>query len=132
MREGFAERFKQALDEAGYGSLHLTELGEMFGVTPQAVRKWKMGEAIPTAQRAPLVAQKLGVRRSWLLDNELPIRVHQVELAEKGHAYSSGHDALSISRTELKLLNDYRNLPQNLRHLVEQLAEVMNKEQRRK
>jgi transcriptional regulator with XRE-family HTH domain len=132
VREGFAERFKLALDEAGYGNSQLKELGTLFAVTPQAVRKWLLGEAMPTAEHAPLLAQKLGVRRAWLLDNELPMRAQVLDMAEKGSPYASSDESLSISREEFKLLTDYRSLPRNLRVLVEQLAEAMKKEFRRR
>lgn len=132
VREGFAERLKLALEEAGFGSSQLKELGAVFDVTPQAVRKWLMGEAMPTAERAPALAGKLGVRRAWLLDGELPMRAHVLDMAEKGRQYAAGTEGVSISREEFKLLSDYRNLPRSLRTLVEQLADGMNRELRRK
>lgn len=132
VREGFAERLKLALDEAGFGNSQLKELGAVFSVSPQAVRKWLMGEAMPTAERAPALAEKLGVRRAWLLDGELPMRAHLLDMAEKGPQYAASAEGVSISREEFKLLSDYRNLPRNLRLLVEQLADGMNRELRRK
>ena len=72
VREEFAERFKLALDEAGLRDMK--DLATALGVTAQAVRKWREGDSIPTAEHAPLLAEKLGVRRAWLLDGELPMR----------------------------------------------------------
>lgn len=132
VRGGFADRLRLALDEAGYGKAQLKELGVVFGVTPQAVRKWLVGEAMPTAEHAPLVAEKLGVRRAWLLDNELPMRPKVLNMAEKGSAYTAAADELSISREEFKLLSDYRSLPRTLRTLVEQVVEGMSRELKRK
>ncbi len=84
---------------------------------------------MPTAEHAPLVAEKPGVRRAWLIDNELPMRPNVLSLAEKGSGYTS--DDLSISREEFKLLSDYRSLPHNLRVLLEQFAETMKRELKR-
>lgn len=131
VREGFAERLRLALDEAGYHDTQLKELGVLFAVTPQAVRKWLAGEAMPTAEHAPQVAQKLGVRRAWLLDNELPMRPKLLSMAEKGTGYAAGSE-LSVSSEEFRLLNDYRSLPASLRRSLEQLVEGMKKECRRK
>lgn len=126
VREGFAERLQLALEEAGYGESQLKELGRLFAVTPQAVRKWLAGEAMPTAEHAPLVAEKLCVRRAWLLDNELPMRPRLGDMAEFGQDYAA--DAFSLSREEFRLLLAYRSLPRRLRKLVEQLAEGMQQE----
>ena len=126
VREGFAERLKLALEEAGYGESQLKVLGALFGVTPQAVRKWLAGEAMPTAEHAPLLAETLGVRRAWLLDAELPMRPRLADMAELGQNYEA--EALSLSKEELRLLLAYRSLPHRLRALVEQLAEGMRQE----
>lgn len=126
VREGFAERLKLALEEAGYGESQQKELGRLFSVTPQAVRKWLAGEAMPTAEHAPMVAEKLCVRRAWLLDNELPMRPRLGDMAEFGQDYAA--DALSLTREEFRLLLAYRSLPRRLRILVEQLAEGMRQE----
>ncbi len=126
VREGFAERLQQALEEAGLGESQLKELGLLFGVTPQAVRKWLTGEAMPTAEHAPLVAEKLCVRRAWLLDAELPMRPRLGDMAEFGQDYAV--DAFNLSKEEFRLLLAYRSLPRRLRKLLEQLAEGMRQE----
>lgn len=127
VREGFAERFRLALDEAGYGDTQLKELGAVFGVTPQAVSKWLAGEAMPVSERAPRVASILGVRRAWLLDNELPMRPHQGNMAEKARDYAAAGD-LSLSASEFRLLNNYRRLPRALQNSLETLVEGMHRE----
>jgi transcriptional regulator with XRE-family HTH domain len=129
VREEFAERLKLALDEAGYRDSRLKELGSLFSVTPQAVRKWLHGEAMPTAEHAPLVAERLGVRRAWLLDNELPMRPSLVDMAEHGSRYAASEpEALELSKEEFRLLTAYRSLPRSLRAVVEQVAETMSQE----
>jgi transcriptional regulator with XRE-family HTH domain len=128
VREEFAERLKLALDEAGYHEKKLKELGRLFSVTPQAVRKWLHGEAMPTAEHAPLVAERLGVRRAWLLDNELPMRP-ALDMAEHAGVYAAaGAEAIGLSKEEFRLLSAYRSLPHSLRTVVEQVAVSMSRE----
>lgn len=129
VREEFAERLKLALDEAGYRDSKLKELGALFAVTPQAVRKWLHGEAMPTASHAPMVAGRLGVRRAWLLDNELPMRPPLVDMAEHANQYAAaGSEAVELSKEEFRLLVAYRSLPHPLRVVVVQVAETMSRE----
>lgn len=125
MHAEFAERFRLALDEAGYKSYTLKKLAAMFRVTPQAVRKWKEGEAMPVSSRAPLVAEVLGVRRAWLLDNELPMRALSTDMAELPSDYAAKSDAISISGTEFRLLANYRKLPRDLQDSLAALADHM-------
>lgn len=113
VHDGFAERFKLALEEAGYASSKQKELGRLFGVSAQAVKKWLNAEAIPAAERAPQVAQKLGVRRAWLLDNEQPMRALHGAITELGHDYKSTA-GISLSAEEFRLLTQYRQLPKKL------------------
>ena len=131
VREGFADRLKLALKDAGHGADQQKELGVFFGVTSQAVRKWLRGEAMPTSEHAPLVAEKLGVRRAWLLDDELPMRPRLANMAEKGSGYTTAED-FSLSREEFKLISDYRSLPHSVRGTLEQLLETLKKELKRK
>jgi len=110
--DGFSERFKQALDEAGLGPKSETtqkELGRLFGVSGQAVKKWLDGDSIPAAERAPVVAKQLGVRRAWLLDNELPMRVLNSAITEDGKHYGSVPDH-DLTYEEQQVLLFYRRL----------------------
>jgi len=116
-------RFKQALDEAGYGGCQLKELGTLFKVSAQAVRKWLDGDAMPVSKRAPEVAHILGVRRAWLLDGELPMRPLPAT-AEKGKDYAREPESLSISGEEFKLIANYRKLPRNLQASMGMLMET--------
>jgi transcriptional regulator with XRE-family HTH domain len=111
VHDGFTERFKLALVEAGYDKYKLRELAALFEVSPQAVKKWRSGESMPKAERMPLVAQKLGVRRAWLFDSELPMRaLAGVGNAAEGYAVPS----ISISGKEENLLMQFRLLPSTL------------------
>lgn len=118
MHAEFAERFRLALDEAGYKNCKPKELAARFKVTPQALRKWLDGEAMPASSRAPLVAEVLGVRRAWLLDNELPMRAIQTDMAELPSGYRAQGDTYSISAEEFRLLDRYRRLPRPLQEAV--------------
>lgn len=126
----FAERLKLALDEAGLGKSQQKELGVLFKVSPQAVKKWLDGEALPVSRRASAVASLLGVRRAWLFDDELPMRPHQADMAETGSDYRS-KEAISISGEEFRLLSNYRRLPRKLQEAMSQLADDMQIELRK-
>ena len=124
VHEGFTERFKQALEEAGYGGYDKKELGQLFGVSGQAVAKWLRGDSIPNAERAPLVAARLGVRRAWLLDNELPARALHGAITDGDKGYSA-NDSLSLSGAEFKLLTDYRQLTREQQDAIVTMIMVM-------
>jgi transcriptional regulator with XRE-family HTH domain len=132
VREGFAERLKLALDEAGYSIRQKKTLGTLFSVTPQAVSKWLAGEAMPSAVRARGVAEKLGVRRAWLIDNELPMRSHTADMAaEAGHNYAA-QEGISLSGEEFRILANFRKLSKPSRGLVEQLVQTLAQLQQKK
>lgn len=131
VREGFAERLKLALDEAGYSVRQKKTLGTLFLVTPQAVSKWLAGEAMPSAVRSHTVAEKLGVRRAWLIDNELPMRSHAADMAETGHDYAA-QEGISLSSEEFRILANLRKLPKASRSLVEQLVQTLAQHQQKK
>lgn len=128
IRREFSKRFREALNEAGHKETQLNELGRLFNVSGQAVRKWLDGDAIPNSTRAPGIAAKLGVRRAWLLDGELPMRSIQLEVKEKAAAYNraGSSEALSISSDEYRLLDNYRKLPRNLQKTVSALLTSIN------
>ncbi len=130
IRREFSKRFRQALTEAGHNETQLHELGSLFEVSGQAVRKWMNGEAIPTSTHAPEIALKLGVRRAWLLDGEPPMRSIQLEVREQAANYSeiNSEQNFSISGDEYRLLCNYRNLPTNLRKTVDSLLKGINTE----
>ena len=131
VREGFAERLKLALEEAGYSIREKKTLGTLFSVTPQAVSKWLAGESMPSATRAGSVAEKLGVRRGWLIDNELPMRSHAVNMAEAGRSYAA-QEGISLSGEEFRVLTTFRKLPKASRSLVEQLVQILSQTQPKK
>lgn len=131
VHEGFTERFQQALDEAGLAAKTQRELGRLFGVSGQAVAKWQSGESIPTAERAPLIASVLNVRRAWLLDNELPMRTLAGGITETGKAYGAMPE-LQLSWEEHQLLTQFRQLPKRTQkdwlRLLTGVGEILEKQ----
>ncbi|MBK6613546.1 hypothetical protein [Ottowia sp.] len=71
-QEGFSQRLRQALDQAGWKALGASGLAREFnlrserGITLHAARKWLIGEAIPTQARIQVLAQWLRVPAEWL------------------------------------------------------------------
>lgn len=101
---------------AGYDEVPVSELAEVFGVTPQAVRKWMNAETIPKSSRLPLIARKLNVRHVWLLEGELPVRL--TEMSEDNQSYDTKRETLVLSEDEAKLLSCYRRLPKAFRKTI--------------
>lgn len=123
----FSQRFCQALEEAGFQEMERQALAELFGVTPQAVRKWMNAESMPKSSRAPGIARVLGVRRAWLLDGELPVRA--VDISDRHGRYGTGNDeSFTLSGEEYTLLCRYRGLPKKLRDSVAVLVQQMSRE----
>jgi transcriptional regulator with XRE-family HTH domain len=72
-RELFSQRLRQALTNARYAADSPTRLAREFNlryagrpVTIHAVRKWLIGEAIPTQEKLQALAVWLGVSAEWL------------------------------------------------------------------
>lgn len=130
-RADFSKRFRQALNEAGHKKTRLQDLGAIFDVSSQAVRKWLNCEALPNSSRAPLIALKLGVRRAWLLDGELPMRSIQLQVKESSAAYKGDNSqSLTISADEFQLLSNYRNLSKSLQKSLHKLLSDINADSR--
>jgi transcriptional regulator with XRE-family HTH domain len=130
VREGFAERLRQALDDAGHRNRTQRELGVLFGVTPQAVRKWLAGSALPSSARAPHVAEVLGVRKAWLLDAELPVRARLLTM-DQGAPYKVEADSLSVSSEEYRLLTHFRALSRQQQKAIASLLASMQRQGRK-
>jgi hypothetical protein len=72
-REEFSQRLKQALRNAEFDEDSPTQLQRQFNaqwngdrITVHAVRKWLVGEAIPTQEKLRALAKMLGVSAEWL------------------------------------------------------------------
>jgi len=93
-QQQFAVRLNMALAQAGFndGPTHLCRAFNAFTdsehVTMASVRKWIIGESIPTQARLVDLAGMLGVEAHWLrfgegkpTFNRAPLTVEQTELA---------------------------------------------------
>lgn len=130
------------MNEAGHGDRRNKELGRLFGVSGQAVRKWLQGDAMPRSTRAAEVARVLGVRRAWLMDGEMPMRSISLQVTEgQPGAYGAGAGkkphkeesaSISLSVTEFRLLRCYRRLPRELQenfdHMLHTLSDMLPEE----
>ena len=72
-RNNFSGRFVEALNRAGYNSSSATSVWREFNirytetpVTVHAVRKWLLGEAIPSQEKMRVLASWLSVSPGWL------------------------------------------------------------------
>lgn len=67
-RRKFSERLQRSLDLLGIGGRGKFKwLSDVTGVSPQNVRKWLSGEALPEMRKIPELAKRLGVRLEWLI-----------------------------------------------------------------
>lgn len=76
-REEFSRRLRKALQDRGFRIESPTRLAQEFNgdypdrrVTPQAVRKWLNGEAIPSHDKVRALAEWLEVSPNWLHHGE--------------------------------------------------------------
>lgn len=101
----FRDRLQAALRKANV-PVRASSVAEEFNlradgatVTTHAVRKWLMGDAIPTHERLLILANWLGVHASWLLYGD----------AENG--MFPGRPAPAVLETdELMLVRDFKRL----------------------
>lgn len=77
-RREFAERLAAALSDAGFERISCTATAREFNarsdlapITVHAVRKWMVGEAIPTQGRLLVLANWLAVSPEWLRYGEV-------------------------------------------------------------
>ncbi len=132
-RREFAARLVYALTSLGYESGRQKELGRLFGVSGQAVRKWLEGSALPNTTRMAVVAEVLGVRRVWLQDGEPPMRPQVAEINGAAYDLSGAGETdgavantpsgtLRIDDDEARLLSAYRLLADTDREAVRTLV----------
>lgn len=122
----FAERLREAVEEAGYRANEQTALGNLFSVSGQAARKWLNGESMPSATRAQELADILKVRRSWLLHGDLPKRDGgEATLKVRGRGGKYRFEPFSISNAEKNLLVRFRHLPSGVQQAVSKLVDSL-------
>lgn len=117
-RQHFSNRLKDQLRKAGIpprASVVAAEFNLRAGgasVTAYAVRKWLIGDAIPTHERMLILANWLGVHASWL----------QYGDPDNG-AFNLQRE--SMPKTELMLISDYRKLPPSGQKIVREMLTVL-------
>jgi hypothetical protein len=84
-RAGFSARLEQAFRKAGIGTLSFTALAREFNsrhneepVTVHAVRKWMIGEAIPSQEKLVVLAHWLAINPQWLRYGVMPEQAQSV------------------------------------------------------
>ena len=114
-RTEFAKRFALALEQTNKSKLvvdvwrEFNALNTHAPVTPHAVRKWLMGEAIPTQPKLRCLAAWLGVSAAWL-------RFGDDAAAEVAN---------SLSAQEQALVTEYRKLaPLEKIHLLQLMRAI--------
>jgi hypothetical protein len=104
-RQHFSDRLQLSLRKAGV-PVRVATVAREFNlrangarVTTHAVRKWLLGDAMPTHERLVILADWLGVHASWLLYGDTD--PGEFPLASSSPALAS---------EELMLVGDYRRL----------------------
>jgi transcriptional regulator with XRE-family HTH domain len=109
-RADFSARLQLALRNAGYSLDSPTKLAREFNirfqgrsVTAHAVRKWLVGEALPTQEKLRALAQWLGVAATWLRFGDTA----EASLSTNGEDSSSRSESLDIRMIgDLQLLDE--------------------------
>lgn len=113
----FAARLIQAVQERGLTTSPSRFAREVNAaaagliITSHGVRKWFLGEAMPTQERLKLLAQILGVSAAWLRFGE----------AEKNPPLTG-----ELSSELMMILSDYARLPPEHKVLVRELVKILH------
>jgi transcriptional regulator with XRE-family HTH domain len=81
----FAERLRNALINAGYGSarsasgVNIQKLAAITGCSVQICRKYLQGKVVPEPSKLSMLAEKLNVSPGWLLFGDSHSNAQQVE-----------------------------------------------------
>lgn len=120
VQAGFAARLQKALSEAGIGQVRSADLARRFNrrsgsasVSAAAVRKWLLGEALPTQRRLVVLADLLGVSPDWLRFDEARAATTMMEPDP-----SSGPRVLALMKI-------YDQLGESQRQLLEEFAGIV-------
>jgi transcriptional regulator with XRE-family HTH domain len=127
-QENFSKRFRQALRNADYSPDSPTQLAREFNiryssghVTPHAVRKWLVGESIPTQEKLRILANWLGVTAEWLRyggeqthNSKVPVLAGDAaELPER------------FESADVKLLTDLYRLDKNYQMIAREIIRML-------
>lgn len=94
---GFAERLRAA---RGRSKKTLRDVSAVCGVSPQAVKKWEDGSAMPDSRRFIALTKLLDVSAEWLFD-PTPLDFQSSETAPQGrHAKYWVREAIAEMKAE--------------------------------
>ena len=129
-REEFSKRLRKAIQDSGLSVGSPTRLAGVFNgrdtgqrVTPQAVRKWLNGEAIPSHDKIQALAE-------WL--NVSPHGLHYGEGDRAGHG---AHQPVASYRRPLpdnELVKRYRSLSLSQQQAVAEIITALAAKDRRR
>lgn len=116
-REGFKLRLHQALQDRHYSVERPTQLAGDFNarfsgpsVTVHAVRKWLIGESIPTQDKMRALAEWLGVSVEWL---------------RYGNESGAPLEAPASTTAQINLLAELRMLTSHDQTLVREIVRIL-------
>ena len=128
-REEFSRRLRKSLQDRGMAVGSPTRLTQEFNsdypdrrVTPQAMRKWLTGEAIPSHDKIQALAEWLEVSPNWLHHGE-------------GGAGDGTQQTAASYRTPVpdqELLKRYRKLNARQQHAVAEIITALAAKDRRR
>jgi transcriptional regulator with XRE-family HTH domain len=126
-QENFSKRFRQALRNADYSPDSPTQLAREFNirfssghVTPHAVRKWLVGESIPTQEKLRILANWLGVTAEWLRYGG-----EQKHSDESLHAGGSAELSERFESADIKLLADLNRLDKHYQMIAREIIRML-------
>ena len=128
-REEFSKRLRKALQDRGLSIGSPTRLTQEFNgdypdrrVTPQAVRKWLTGEAIPSHDKVQALAEWLEVSPNWLHHGE----------GGAGHGVEQPAVTYRNPLPDQELLKRYRKLNPRQQHAVAEIITALAAKDRRR
>lgn len=126
-QENFSKRFRQALRNADYSPDSPTQLAREFNirfssghVTPHAVRKWLVGESIPTQDKLRILANWLGVTAEWLRYGG-----EQKHGDDPPKATDAGDCPERFESADIKLLSDLSRLDKHYQMIAREIIRML-------
>lgn len=122
----FANRLKIALKNAGFPEIGYSELAREFNIrsgqeplTVHAVRKWLIGDSIPTQRRLVALASWLRVNPEWLRFGISSVAVQ--------HSQSHGGEDTDL----VVLISDIASLPSREKLILTEFVQVLLRAQKK-
>lgn len=115
----FTERFNEVIR---YELVNQSHLATKIGISRQCISDYKSGKSYPTIQTLSSICKILDVSANYLLGLEDDFGTRTSAATSSATASNSA----ALTTEERKILEQYRNLPEQLRKLVRQQLEVYN------